>query len=314
MVRRGTFASPPFARRIWPRPRKGYCVATSPSSEREVLKFTLRGLAFAYRTLAKFDRNAYVPPGRIAKYGFTHQGHCEICESEVVFHSIDAWFRDHLHCSLCGSIPRQRALMRTLGQVAPDYPKLEVYEASPALNAVSARLREECRSYTVSNFCPDVSLGDLHPQSGVRCEDLERLTFADGSFDLVVTQEVMEHVFDPKAAFQSIERVLKPGGMHVFTAPLVNKFSATEVRASLLPSGEIVHHFEPDYHGNPIDPDGNPIDAQGSLMTMNWGYDIAASILEWTGMRTLIVLIDDLDAGIRADINEVVVSQKVEVP
>ena len=40
-------------------------------------------------------------------------------------------------------------------------------------------------------------------KDGVRCENLEKLTFANETFDLVITQDVMEHVHTPQAAFNS---------------------------------------------------------------------------------------------------------------
>ena len=240
------------------------------------------------------------------KLPFVHQGFCEICEGEVVFAADNAWFRDHLKCPGCRSIPRERALMRVLKQCAPNFVDATIHESSPnaANRGVSGRLKRECANYSFSYFFPDVPLGSQHPTRRARCENLECLTFADAAFDLFLTQDVMEHVFDAKAAFQSIARVLKPGGMHIFTAPLVNKFRPTEVRAKQLRSGEVVHHLEPKYHGNPVD------GKRSSLMTMSWGYDIANSIVEWTSMPTVIMQIDDLDAGIRADLIEVVVSRK----
>ncbi len=194
--------------------------------------------------------------------------------------------------------------MRVIRQHFPNLNEISVHESSPVDRGVSARLRRDCGNYTFSHYFEDSPLGEPHPKTGIRCENLECLTFADGSFDLFVTQDVMEHVFDPKAAFRSIARTLKPGGMHLFTAPLVNKFRPTERRATLSPSGQVIHHFEPQYHGDPVNP------GTGALMTMNWGYDIAHSIAEWTGMPTIIVQIDDLDAGIRAELIEVVASRK----
>ena len=47
---------------------------------------------------------------------------------------------------------------------------------------------------------------------GVRCENLEELTFPDESIDLHISQDVMEHVFQPKRAFAEIARTLRPGG------------------------------------------------------------------------------------------------------
>ena len=193
--------------------------------------------------------------------------------------------------------------MRVIKRYFPNFAELRVHESSPVGRGVSTRLADECPSYSSSFLLKDVAPGRLDERTGLRCEDLERLTFADGQFDLFVTQDVLEHVFDPVAAFREIARVLSPGGAHIFTVPLVNGPRASERRATRTPSGEIVHHLEPVYHGDPVDPDG-------ALMTMNWGFDLAASITSETGMPTMIVQIDDLDGGIRAELVEVVASFK----
>jgi SAM-dependent methyltransferase len=162
---------------------------------------------------------------------------------------------------------------------------------------------QECPHYSSSQYFPDVTEGSQHPESGIRCENLERLSFPDRSFDLFITQDVMEHIFNPEAAFKEIARVLKPGGAHIFTVPLVNKQNQSERWASLGTNGEIIHHHDPEYHGNPVDP-------QGSLVTMRWGYDIASYITEYANMPTVIVMIDNIDLGIRAELIDVLISWK----
>jgi len=97
-----------------------------------------------------------------------------------------------------------------------------------------------------------------------RCESLETLTFPDRSFDLMITQDVMEHIPDPDRAFQEIARVLKPGGAHIFTVPLVRKGEPSRRRAVFHPDGQIEHILPPEYHGNPVD-------GSGSLLVMDWG-------------------------------------------
>ncbi len=193
--------------------------------------------------------------------------------------------------------------MRVIKDFYPHFAELAVHESSPGGRGVSMRMSRECAGFSYSHFFEGVPPGELHPDRGERCENLESLTFADGSFDLFITQDVMEHVFDPAAAFREIARVLRPGGAHIFTAPLVNKTRASERRAARSASGEIIHHFEPEYHGNPVDP-------EGSLVTMNWGYDIGAFILKHAGTPSIVVQIDDIGAGIRAEFIEVVVSLK----
>lgn len=48
---------------------------------------------------------------------------------------------------------------------------------------------------------------------------LDRLPFPDGSFDVVTSLWVLEHLKRPDAAFKEIRRVLKPGGFFAFVTP-----------------------------------------------------------------------------------------------
>jgi SAM-dependent methyltransferase len=151
-----------------------------------------------------------------------------------------------------------------------------------------------------------VPFGQQDAHTGFRCESLESLTFKDQSFDLFVTQDVMEHIFNPDLAFREICRVLKPGGAHIFTVPIVNKFRKTEVCARLDENGETVLLKPPEYHGNPVD-------EEGALVTMHWGYDIVAYISQVAGMPSTIMTIDDLSQGIKAELIDVVVSWRPQV-
>ena len=54
---------------------------------------------------------------------------------------------------------------------------------------------------------------------GVLRGDATRLAFADGSFDRVITSEVLEHIQDDVAAIRELVRVLKPGGTFAATVP-----------------------------------------------------------------------------------------------
>lgn len=235
---------------------------------------------------------------------FSHRGHCPICERPVRFSARRSWFRDHLLCSGCGSIPRERALMRVIKDHYPRYRELHIHESSPGGRGASLKLAQECPNYSASQYIDGLPSGSIHADSGYRCENLEALTFSDESFDLFVTQDVMEHVFDPAQAFREIARVLRPGGAHIFTVPLVNKARKSECCASRDADKGIVHHLPPEYHGNPVD-------QNGSLVTMRWGYDIACFISETAGLPTAIVEIDNIDLGIRAEYIEVLVSFKM---
>jgi len=61
----------------------------------------------------------------------------------------------------------------------------------------------------------------------------------------------------------------------------------------------------PEYHGNPIS-------SEGSLVTVNWGYDITTFIFESSGLFTEIVFLDILECGIRAEYIEVLIARKFQ--
>jgi SAM-dependent methyltransferase len=228
-------------------------------------------------------------------------GYCSTCNQQVHFTANNSWLRDHFICMKCGSIPRERALMQVIEQFCPNWCELTVHESSPGNRGASIRLRQECRNYIPSQYFPNKKLGKTH--WGIQCENLEALTFEDESIDLHITQDVMEHIFSPEKAFKEIARTLKPGGAHIFTVPLVNKMSPSKVRSKMRDDGTIDYIQPPVYHGNPID-------AQGSLVTMDWGYDIAKFIFDTSGLFTHILYIDDLSKGIRAEYIEVLVTLK----
>ena len=54
---------------------------------------------------------------------------------------------------------------------------------------------------------------------GVVQGDATRLPFADGTFDRVITSEVLEHIQDDVAAVSELLRVLRPGGTIAATVP-----------------------------------------------------------------------------------------------
>lgn len=228
-------------------------------------------------------------------------GFCPICEAEVTFSSASEWLRDHYLCSNCHSLPRERALMEVIQIYFPNWRNLTIHESSPANRGTSVRLSSECKDYIPSQLFEGIQYGALF--NGVRCENLEQMTFLNESIDLHVTQDVMEHVFSPSKVWGEVARTLRPGGAHIFTTPLVRKTDASVLRARLSESGEIIYLFPPVYHGNPIN-------EKGSLVTVDWGFDICKHIFDSSGLFTHVVYIDDLGRGIRAEYIEVLVTFK----
>ena len=184
----------------------------------------------------------------------------------------------------------------------PNWRDLTIHESSPGNRGASVKLAQQCRSYTASQYDLQLGFGNTHPTAGYRSENLENQTFPDKAFDLVVTQDVFEHIFDAPVAFMEIARTLRPGGAHIFTTPLVNKDKPSERWASLSDAG-IIYHHPPEYHGNPMS-------AEGSLVTWHWGEDIVTHIKNASGLDTQVVALDDLKMGIRAEYIEVLVTTR----
>jgi hypothetical protein len=226
------------------------------------------------------------------------RGECPICERATVFLKASEWLRDHYYCARCLSLPRFRAVIRVLGERFPDWRGLAIHESSPA-GPASAKLARECTRYTATQFFPDVEPGGT--KAGQRCEDLERQTFGDAAFDLVVTQDVFEHVLDPGRAFAEVARTLRPGGSHVFTVPWYY-WKPTVVRARRL-GGTVVHDLPPEYHANPID-------RGGSLVVTEWGADLLEFIERSSGLQTTVEHVFDPRQGICGEFREVFVSRK----
>lgn len=232
---------------------------------------------------------------------FKQKGHCPCCEQEVVFIARNSWLRDYFKCPKCGSIPRERALMLTIEKHYPKWKELKIHESSPVNRGHSVRLKKQAREYIASQYYPEKVLGTT--VGSFRNEDLENQTFPDNSFDLVITSDVMEHIYEPDIAFKEIYRTLKPGGAHIFSVPLINKHNPTQRWANKKDNGEPIFLFESEWHGNPVSDKGSPV-------TMHWGYDIVDHIKRATGANSKIVYIDDLDYGIRAEYIEIIVMKK----
>lgn len=234
-------------------------------------------------------------------YYFKQEGYCPCCDRDVSFISRSDWLRDHFKCSNCNSIPRERALMLTIEKKFPNWRNLQIHESSPGARGHSIKLKKWGKFYLESHFFPDEPLGKFI--NGFRNEDLENQTFPDEVFDIVVTSDVMEHIYEPEKAFREIHRTLKPGGAHIFSVPLINRFKKTQRWARKGADGEPEFLYQPEWHGNPLSDKGSPV-------TMHWGYDIVDFIKKYTGAECEIVYYDDLHYGIRAEYREIIVAQK----
>jgi len=235
------------------------------------------------------------------------EGFCPICQRDAHFRAEQQGLRDFFFCDRCGSIPRERAFFSVIEMLHPNWRELQIHETSPMMRAASLKLKTECPGYTYSYYNDRVVPGSTHPEKGYRCENIERMTFGTESFDLFLSQDVFEHIFHPDRAIGEIARVLKPRGAYIMTVPIVMKSASSHRRARIGANGNIVHLKDAQFHGNPID-DG------GSLVTIDWGYDILSYLSFHSSLQSSMIYIDDLSRGIRAEFIDVVVCTKGASP
>ncbi|TXC69781.1 class I SAM-dependent methyltransferase [Sphingomonas ginsenosidivorax] len=193
--------------------------------------------------------------------------------------------------------------MLAVRRCLPGYADMDIHESSPTIRGLSTLLRKDAPGYIATQFFPDTTPGAL--VDGVRCENLEAQTFASESFDLVVTQDVMEHVFDIEKAYKETFRTLRPGGYYIHTTPMYKDLTHTHARAKLHDDGTIEHLFDPEYHGNPINGDG-------ALVTYHFGYDLVDLIASWTPFDVECYRANSRSHGIVAEFIEVLICRKPE--
>lgn len=131
--------------------------------------------------------------------------------------------------------------------------------------------------------------------NGVTNQNLECLTFPDASLDILITSDVMEHVRLDDRAHREIHRVLRIGGIYIFTVPHNRAWDKTLTRVQVTdpndPSKD-VHLLEPEYHG-----DTNSDGGGGVLSYRVYGRDIEDFLSE-LGFQVEYFKEDIYEAGI----------------
>ena len=288
-------ASPAAADAIRPRRRDVACVpdvAAAPDAAATLIDL-VRNRRRAAPVALRAPRHATRFAGQQM-----HRGFCNVCGEATAFYFEDpALFRESLTCGNCLTTSRYRSIARGILRAIAD---LTGVTAASLADLAAERSPRRVRVYDtqVSFYCErnaypipdllaacdwiDVETSTVRPGTplGASCgprhtnQNLERLTFADAAFDLVITSDVMEHVRLDGRAHREIRRVLAPGGAYVFTVPHHRDPTATVRVAIDEPDDPARDRFvmEPEYHG-----DANSAD-DAALCYRTYGRDLDATL------------------------------------
>lgn len=178
---------------------------------------------------------------------------------------------DHEHtirCLRCGAGAVHLSLGVALRALRPELIGLRVLELS-SRGPLVRFLRRSGAEVTLSEYFDGIEPGSQ--RDGIRCEDVQRLSFPDASFDLVTHSEVFEHVEDDAAGFRELRRVLRPRGATVFSVP-IDPQATTRERVRRTATG-LQHLLPPEYHDDRL---------RGPGRVLSWrdfGGDIVGRLL-----------------------------------
>jgi SAM-dependent methyltransferase len=150
---------------------------------------------------------------------------CPICGyhgpfRDKVLNKKPSVIRKHAKCLGCGAFERQRMLYLLVNEILNDWnaSQKKMLHIAPELY-VRSRLSELFGVYhTTDLFEPDVDFK----------EDVQAMSFADGSYDCVLISRVLTIPPDFEASIREIRRVLKNGGLAIiaetYTLDKTNEF------------------------------------------------------------------------------------------
>lgn len=124
-------------------------------------------------------------------------------------------------CFQCGSIDRERLVYTYLKHELNIFsrPQTRVLHIAPEMLIANQFIAHGFKKYTCGDFYAEGQHAD-YSKDFVKHMDVQDLPFADNSFDLIICNHVLEHVFDEKKAMRELFRVLAKDGRAILQVPI----------------------------------------------------------------------------------------------
>lgn len=200
-------------------------------------------------------------------------GFCEACGRETKFlmnwdysNGVTPNFRERLVCNFCGLNNRQRFMIRFLTQIMDkkNKPIKDIYLYEQITNFYSfIKKRFKDVNIVGSEYLgPETKKGEI--VNGIRHENALDLSFNDKSFDILLSNEVFEHVPNVNKALSESNRVLRDGGYLLTSIPF--SYQEKTIQRATIENGVLKQILPEQYHGNPLS-------EKGSLVFYDYGWD-----------------------------------------
>lgn len=161
------------------------------------------------------------------------------------------------HCTSCGNNLRSMALAAAITSQYSFKGPLAEFVVSVAAKKIRVLEINEA-----GNLTPILSKLPQHTIASYPETDIHNLPFADGSFELVIHSDTLEHIANPIAGLAECRRVLSPGGRCIYTIPIIVD-RLTRARDGLKPS----------YHGSESE------NREGLMVRTEFGSDAWTFVL-----------------------------------
>ncbi len=212
--------------------RRGSLTQELKSIARPLKRGSLSGVVRAVPPALGNLWNRYVTARRPARFLCSCCGHTARSFIHLGDHKGPIW---NSACQVCDSRGRHRGLALVIPRILT---------ARPDLRRTLHFAPEEVLAKLLLSFVQiDLRTTDLQePGCDFPGEDIQQLSFADGCYDLVVCNQVLEHVPDDGAAISELARILSPHGVAIITVPCDWQKAETEPFRRVRPGGHYRHY------------------------------------------------------------------------
>ncbi|MBN1461276.1 MAG: methyltransferase domain-containing protein [Armatimonadetes bacterium] len=212
--------------------RRGALLQELRSVARPLKRGDMVGMLHSFRAASVNLWNHHMHTRSLFRFLCPCCGHAAYAFVHLSDHSGVTW---NAACPVCDSRSRHRGLALLIPRILNERPGIE--------RAIHFAPEEVLAEVLLSSAQIDYRTTDL-TDSGCDFpgEDIQGLSFLDGEFDLVLCNQVLEHVPDDGAAMAELSRILSPRGLAIITVPCDWQRPTTTSFRRVRPGGHFRHY------------------------------------------------------------------------